>query len=133
MLSKIPRVCLICVSLLAIVCGCGGQSHDQYVPESSQARQALEAALNAWKDGKPHEPIRTSDPPVEMYDARWRDGQKLESFEVAEELSPDPHPAFKVRMRFAGSLQDEESTYFVMGIDPLLVFRSEDYNRATGM
>jgi hypothetical protein len=132
-LPMIPRLSVLCAGLLALLSGCGGNSHDEYLPGASQAREAVEAALAEWKSGKPHETVRTLDTPIDMFDARWRDGQKLESFEITEELPANPHPSFKVRMRFAGSLQDEESTYLVMGIDPLLVFRSEDYERATGM
>jgi hypothetical protein len=119
----------------AVFClaGCGGQSTDRYIPQREKARRAIEAALAAWKSDAPRKTISSFETPIDLYDARWRDGRKLESFEVLEELPADPHPAYRVSLRFGGKDQDEQSTYLVMGIDPILVFRSEDYHRATGM
>ena len=70
---------------------------------------------------------------VDLFDARRQAGQKLEDFKVVEEVTGGEHPAFKTTLRFAGKAADEETTYLVIGIDPLNVFRAEDYKRTTGM
>lgn len=124
---------LMAVMLLAAgLSGCGGgESIDRYLPESSKARGSLEAALNAWKSGAPLKTVQVDGHAIDVFDARWRSGAKLEDFEILSEEKPDPHPTFLVRTRIKG--KDEESKYFVMGIDPILVFRAQDYTKATGM
>jgi hypothetical protein len=117
----------------ANVTGCGGEPHERYVPEADIARGALEAALTAWKNGEPLRTVTSFETQIDVFDERWRNGQELQSFEIVEDLPADPHRTFRVRMRFAGNAQDEDNTYLVMGVDPILVFRSEDYKRATGM
>jgi hypothetical protein len=124
---------LVAVATAVVLAGCGGAPEERYIPDAARARRALETALAAWKDGAPNETIKTAEPPVDVYDARWRNGKKLESFEILSELPADPHRTFKVRVRFAGAAQNEEDSFLVMGIDPILVFRADDYQRATGM
>lgn len=120
--------------LLAGLAGCGGDGTEQYVQSADTARDALEAALNAWQSGQPHQQLTLSgDTKVDTFDARWRDGQALESFKVLEELPGDPHPTFKVEIKLKDALAAEENTYIVVGIGPISVFRDEDYAAATGM
>ena len=38
--------------LVSLLAGCGA-SHARYTPTSDEARSSLEAALTAWRDGKP--------------------------------------------------------------------------------
>ncbi len=69
----------------------------------------------------------------DLYDARRQAGQKLEDFRIVGEVPGGEHPSFRAILRFAGKPKEEETTYLVIGISPLNVFRSEDYKRATGM
>lgn len=130
-----PRLALLTTPLMiaALLAGCGGDGTQRYVQSSESARSSLETALNAWKNGDPHGTIESGDTEIDVFDARWRDGQQLESFEIVEELPADPHQTFKVTMRMKDATEDEENTYIVLGIDPIQVFRSEDYAAATGM
>ncbi len=123
-------------SLLLATLGCGSRSHTEYVPASTQARSALEAALNAWKSGKPYETVADHKPPVQMFDARWQAGTKLASFEIVKELDEPDKSApkkFVVKEQLAGGKAGEESTFYVLGKDPLLVFREVDYLQASGV
>ena len=119
--------------LLAIAAGCGGGGHERYVPPAEKARAAVEAVLSAWKAGEPHLTVTSLDTPIDLYDARRQAGQKLEDFRILEEIAGGEHPAFRASLRFAGKPKQEETTYLVIGINPLNVFRTEDYKRATGM
>jgi hypothetical protein len=122
-------VAFIVVPLMA---GCGGDSHERFIPAADQARSAVDAALSSWKAGEPHKTLTNHKPPVDLFDARRQAGKKLEEFHIAEEVRGQQHPTFKVKLRLAGEKQDEETTYIVIGIDPLLVFRAEDYKKASG-
>jgi hypothetical protein len=120
--------------LLAGLVGCGGDGTEQYVQSADTARDALELALSTWKSGQTLQQLTLSgDTKVDVYDARWRDGQALESFTILEELPGDPHPKFKVEIKLKDALAAEENTYIVVGIGPISVFRDEDYAAATGM
>ena len=112
--------------------GCGGGSVEDYVPDAASARRSLDAALTSWKNGEPLQTITQLETPVNVVDARWRAGRKLQSFEIISESPADPHPVFTVKMRLGGQDKDEETRYIVTGLDPILVFREEDYN-AGGM
>lgn len=123
------------VGLLLVVIavtGCSSDPTTDYIPDSTDARTALETALTAWQSGAAHGPITTSSPTLNVFDARWQAGQKLEKFEILEELPGKDRPEFQVRMQLAGK-PEETLTYLVIGIDPLQIFRDADYKRATGM
>jgi hypothetical protein len=112
--------------------GCSSDRTSEYVPDSKDARAALETALNAWQSGAAYEPITSSSPTLNVFDARWQAGQKLEKFEILEELPAEERTEFKVRLQLAGK-PEETLTYIIVGIDPLLIFRDADYQRATGI
>lgn len=120
------------VAMLVLSLGCGDGGMTRYVPTSSTARKTLETALETWKSGAEHGPITTSKPAINVFDARWQAGGKLESYEIIEEIKGLEHPQFKVRLQLAGQ-PEETLTYRVIGIDPLLVFRDADYKKTTGM
>lgn len=111
--------------------GCAAKSTDSYNPKASTARQAIERSLDAWKSGKPFGTIAGS-PAIDTYDARWQAGARLEEYSILEEVAEQEHPQFKVKLKLAGK-PAETNEYLVVGIDPLLVFRKEDYRKATGM
>lgn len=117
----------------ALSAGCDGGSHERYIPPAEKARGAVEAVLSAWKAGEPNKTVTANGASVDFYDARRRDGRKLADFKIVEEVPGGEHPSFKASLKFADKPQEEETTYLVIGIDPLNVFRAEDYKRATGM
>ena len=122
--------------LLLTIFGCGSRTHTEYVPASTQARSALEAALNAWKSGKPYETVADHRPPVQTFDARWQAGAKLASFEIVKEFDEPDKSApkkFVVKEQLAGGKAGEESIFYVLGKDPLLVFREVDYFQTSGV
>jgi uncharacterized OsmC-like protein len=126
---RVNSACLVLLcAFTASLAGCGGPTAEDYVPEASIARQGLEAALTAWKNGEPLKTITSLNVPVNVVDERWRAGRKLESYEIVSEAPGEPHRTFTVTLRLAGQDQDEETTYIVTGLDPILVFREEDYN-----
>lgn len=127
------RLLLTCCSLAAAwISGCGGPSRSSYIPAAHTARTSLQTALEAWKSGTPFGPITTSKPVINVFEARWRDGKKLESFEILEEIKNPDQPQFKVRLHLTGEAE-VTSVYHVIGIDPLNVFGDEDYKQAQSM
>jgi len=112
--------------------GCGG-GEERYTPEATTARDALTAALQSWQDGKPADSVKSGATTINAVDARWRAGKKLESFEIVSEAEGEAQPTFVVRQQIAGEQAAAETRYVVVGIDPIHVFREEDYNQPAGM
>lgn len=120
------------VVLVVGLSGCGGGSHDRYLPAKTTAREAVTKALEAWKAGAAYGPISDSKPKINVFEARWRDGKKLESFEIVEDIPKVEPPQFKVRIQVAGE-PEQVDTYLVIGIEPLNVFRDVDYKQTESM
>ena len=119
---------------LVFVCfaaGCTGKSVERYKPTNEVARKAIDTALSTWKSGTAHGSITSVKPSLDVFDARWQAGAKLDDYEILEEVSGKPEPHFKVRLKLAGK-SVETTEYLVVGIDPLLIFRQADYDKATG-
>lgn len=131
--SRLSRRTLTAALILTAltVAGCGGDPEAKYLPDSNAARSALELVLNAWKDGKPFGSNKLNEIPVETFDARWRDGGKLESFEILGEESVEGRPTFKVRVQIQKA-QSIEDVFVVVGNNPLMVFRKQDFDKAGG-
>jgi hypothetical protein len=97
------------------------------------ARKSLEAALTAWRDGRPIGSIEASSPPVRVVDSSWRSGEKLEAFQVLGEGDVDGRKEFTVRLTMEEPRGEKEARYIVHGRDPIWVYRGEDFARAMDM
>ena len=104
-----------------------------YKPTSGEARSSLEAALTAWRDGKPYGSVEAT-PPVQVADSAWQAGQQVESFEIGdEEDDGDGTKQFAVTLKMKKPPGDQSVRYFVHGRDPVWVYREEDYKRMINM
>jgi hypothetical protein len=131
MLSRLPRhSSLILIMVLSI--GCGGAPEKKYIPKTDLARGALQAAFDRWKSGAKHGPVEDFRVRVDVFDARWQNGKKLESYEILSEEPSDGPRIFLVKIKLDEDKEAKELKYFVVGKDPLLVFRELDYNKASG-
>jgi hypothetical protein len=124
-------VVLLALASITAVAGCrrGTQAdYAKYIPAEATAQQALEAALTAWKDGKPPGPIDGTKPPVQVFDSHRRPKQLLKDFQVLG-LAPtgDGPKAFDVRLVLENPHQELKVRFIVLGLDPLLVFTQDDY------
>ena len=137
---QVPRAAWACRAVLALTfaasVGCGGRSHESYVPGGDVARTGLERALKTWQAGGAAgriEPAASGEAALQAVDRDWTAGQKLASFEILSELPREEGPRkFSVRLTMAGG-KSIEVTYFVVGQDPVWIFRDKDYGQATTM
>jgi len=122
--------------LLSAGCSRSRNNVADYTPSSEKAKQALETALNHWKDGNASGAVPGTTPVVQAVDTKWKAGQKLQGFEILGEDAPSTDGAaprfFKVRLT-PTSGPPLEARYVVVGIDPLWVYREEDYKAMSGM
>lgn len=122
---------LLCAVLSLMSAGCSS-AESRYLPPEESARVALEAALSSWKSGAKTATITTGPVPVDTFDARWRDGQVLESYEILGYESVEDRPTFRVRVGLKGEAVVED-TFVIVGNNPLLVFRKQDFDKAGGL
>lgn len=137
--SRLRRqvVFILAALLLAATAGGCGRTAESYVPASEDAKSVLERALTAWKTGAAPgriEPATSGQVPLEAVDTDWRAGRKLQAFEiVSEKPRADGPRQFSVRLTLSGSAAPVEATYYVVGQNPIWIFRDRDYMQTTTM
>jgi hypothetical protein len=127
--------CLAIALAAFVLCGCGGANRNELdvVPAADRARTALEKALTAWKNGEPCGKIQADSPTIQVVDHVWQSGRKLAAFEVVKaEDKPGPR-WFSVKLTLVGAAEPQLTAYAVLGIDPLWVFREEDFEKTSGL
>ncbi len=132
---RLFSVALFAAAVLLGPSGCGRHSNADFTPNSNTGRSALEAALTSWKAGQPPGTVAgTSKPAVRVADSEWESGSKLAGFEIVGDQAPagaGPR-TFSVKLTAADG-QSREVKYYVVGIDPLLIYRDIDYQKLSGM
>jgi hypothetical protein len=129
-----PRLGLWMVAALVLpgVAACSRPStgYERYVPEAAQAQEALEQVLAAWKKGEPVGPLKSNSSPitVQVADSTRRPGQRLVDYKVLGEVSGEGPRTFVVQLQLDNPAAQREVRYYLLGIDPLWVFRQEDYD-----
>jgi hypothetical protein len=112
---------------LGFLLGCRA-GHERFLPAEPKARQALEAALQAWRQGAPHGAVPgTAEPTVQFVDSRRPPGQQLKSFVVLGAAPGDGPRVFTVALKLAQPAAEVKVRYVVLGLDPLWVIRHEDF------
>jgi hypothetical protein len=119
------------LALLLAGCGGGGHRTQDYLPEASLARKAVEASLEAWKAGRPPGRLDSMTPAVVVTDTHRRPGQRLVEYEILGEVSGEGPRLFAVRLRLDNPAEEVKIRLVVVGIDPLWVIRQEDYQMLT--
>ena len=124
-----PFVCALATLAVTLVpAGCGSRARD-YTPSPHAARASLELVLTEWSQGRLSGSI-AGKPNVQVVDTSRQQGQTLRSFSVLSETSVGAEGrCYVVRLQFDNSAADERARYVVVGIDPIWVFRKEDYDK----
>ena len=125
------RRCRLWTMLFGIVLsGCGtGDRSSQFIPAPTVAEAAVKACMEAWKKGEPAGLVSGShQPAIHVVDSHRKVGQPLSHYEVLGEVPGNAPRCFAVRAHLARPEKEERLRYIVVGIDPLWVFRQEDYD-----
>jgi hypothetical protein len=127
---------LLPLAFLAVCAlGCGRRAgNERFIPSEATSRRAVGAAMDAWRAGEPADrTIRLSDPTLnlEVADTARRQGQRLVEYEILGEVSAEGPRCIAVRVKLEEPREELEVLYYLVGIDPLFVFRQEDYELLT--
>lgn len=112
--------------LLLALAGCSRQNED-YIPSRVIAEAALTTALEYWQAGKPAGEVPGTKPVVYATDSSRKEGQLLRSFRILGETSGGSGRTYAVVLELDNPPEVIKTQYIVVGIDPLWVFRQEDY------
>ncbi|WP_422922909.1 hypothetical protein [Singulisphaera sp. PoT] len=111
------------------VSGCGEPATPtSLVPESAVARQALERALEFWKEGRPTGRVEPTTPRLQVVDAHRKPGQALASYQIVAEAVTPRERTFSVKVVLDNPQEEALVRFLVMGADPILIFRQEDFD-----
>ncbi|MBI5760289.1 MAG: hypothetical protein HZA46_17375 [Planctomycetales bacterium] len=88
----------------------------------------MEATLSAWQSGEPAGTVPNTKPEVFVTDSHRRPDQKLEAFEILGPVPGNAPRCFAVKLKLVYPDAEERVRFVVVGIEPLWVFRQEDYD-----
>jgi hypothetical protein len=108
--------------------GCSGRPEaPAIVPDSAQGRRAIAAAMASWEAGHAAGGVEPTSPRVQVGDTRRKPGQRLEGYEILGETADSRVRTFTIRLALVEPEERPIVRFLVVGIDPILVFRQEDY------
>lgn len=116
--------------LLSVVLGCQSNTPN-YTPSPHVAEAAVKQALDSWQAGAPPGEIPGTAPPIHVVDVGRKPGQTLSGFRILGETRGDSGRTFVVSLDLQNPKETLKTKYIVVGIDPLWVFRHEDYELLT--
>ncbi len=124
-----PHTFQLLFSLLLVMTGCEHQrSESEFIPANDECRVALTAALDAWKAGRPAGPVAGTVPLIHVTDSSRISGQTLKSWEILGEVPGNAQRCYAVRLVLENPNEERRERFVLVGIDPLWIFRHEDYD-----
>ena len=84
--------------------------------------------MEAWKKGEPVGAVAHTKPVVHVIDSQRKPGRVLRNYEILGEVPGNAPRCFAVKVELAGVDVPERLRFVVVGIEPLWVFRQEDYD-----
>jgi hypothetical protein len=118
--------------VLSFGLGCSRkQRNEDFVPNEVAARAALEAYLQAWSVGSTDQAVPGTSPQVRVSDELRLKGRTLERYSVLGLVPADAPVCFAVQLSLGNPAEEVRERYVVVGLDPLWVWRYDDYLMVT--
>ena len=113
---------------IALAAGCSrGQRNEDFVPREDAARAALDSYLAAWVRGETAQTVAGMHPPVLVVDDLRAKGRTLKSYSILGPVPADAPICFAVQLSLDNPRGEVRERYVVVGLDPLWVWRYDDY------
>lgn len=120
---------LIVLFAISSLSGCQkARTNADFIPSPSQSQDALRAALESWKAGQPSGPVAGTSPLVYVTDSSRVSGQTLADYQILGEVPGNAPRCIAVRLKLSDPTEEKRERYVIVGIDPLWIFRHEDYD-----
>ena len=117
------------VTILLADTGCTQQRTDaEFMPSEQDSQNALRTALDAWKAGQAAGPVPGTKPVIHVTDSSRIDERKLESWKLLGPVPGNAPRCYAVSLQLAEPTEERRERYVIIGIDPLWIFRHEDYD-----
>ena len=115
--------------VIFLLSGCQeGRTNADFIPSSGQSQEALKVALDAWKAGIPSGPVPATSPVIHVTDSSRISGQTLDDYQILGEVPGNAERCFAVKLKLSNPTAEKRERYVIVGIDPLWIFRQEDYD-----
>jgi hypothetical protein len=124
--SAVPLAVLMAVACSTAGCSSEASAIQRFIPSEESSQAAISTAFEAWKNSTPAGPVPDTSPLIHLTDNHRRPNEKLVSYRILGEVPGDTPRCYAVELKFDPP-RDERARYVVVGIDPLWVFRMEDY------
>jgi hypothetical protein len=118
------------LTVLLALTGCGTDDPG-IVPDSAKGRAVLARAMEAWVAGRPVGMLEGTGPAVQVIDSYRKAGQTLAGYEIQAETATPRARTFSLKLTLEHPDEHALVRYLVVGIDPVLIFRQEDYELLT--
>jgi hypothetical protein len=122
----VPLAALVVIAGSAPGCNSEAAAIQRFIPSQESSQSAISKAFDAWKTGVPAGPVPETTPLVHLTDNHRKPNERLVSYRILGEVPGDTPRCYAVELKFDPP-RDERARYVVVGIDPLWVFRMEDY------
>jgi hypothetical protein len=104
------------------------QARARLKPSEETAKHALTAALRSWQKGEKAGKVAGLDnPSIYLVDTCRLPEQILERFTILGEAAGDGPRCLSVRVNLHNPDEEQRLRFVVMGIDPIWVYRYEDF------
>jgi hypothetical protein len=104
------------------------RSDADFIPSDIVCRRALSSALQAWQAGVPVGPVPQSTPLIHVTDSSRIEQRPLQSWRILGQVPGNAPSCYAVQLTLDHPVEQRRERYVVVGIDPLWVFRHEDYD-----
>ena len=116
----------VLVSFTLTTGGCGTKT-PTYTPSLETAEDAVRRGLDRWKAGEPPGEVPGTRPLIHVTDGGRKPSQRLEGYQILGETRGASGRTIAVTLHLENPAEELKARYIVLGIDPLLVFRQEDF------
>lgn len=126
--TKIRLLMMILVVSIALVTGGCSRKTPDYTPSLETAVDSVRRCLDRWKAGEPAGEVPGTRPLIHVTDGGRKLGQTLQSYQILGETRGVSGRTIAVTLHLDNPPEELKARYIVLGIDPLLVFRQEDFD-----
>jgi hypothetical protein len=121
---------------LAALVGWGQSGEERFLPPPERAEAALELVLDAWRNAQDQQQLfelATSSESVQVHitDSHRKVGQRLADFRILGEVLGRKPRYYTVQLDLENPKETQKVRFVIVGIDPIWIFREDDYDMLT--